>query len=398
MRIGMMLDMYTPHISGVTNYVRLNKRALEAAGHEVCVFTFGGDAHGADEPGVYRSPGVPVAESGFYLGFRYRRAARQRLQEMDIVHVHHPFLSGSLAIRYCRHRQIPIVFTNHTRYDLYAQVYLPMIPDPLSRAFLQAYMPTFCREIDLTIAPSPGILTVLRELGVDAPIEVVPNGVDLTPFQAPQPVPRESLGLRQGDLGLIYVGRLGQEKNLTFLLRALAGVRAASPNVRLVLVGGGPEEDNLRGLAHGLGLGDSVHFTGRVDYERVPGLLAACDAFVTASVSEVHPLSVIEAMASRLPVVGIDAPGVSDTVTDGVDGFLAPNDLAAYTAKLTRLVREPDLRRRMGEAARRTAETYEIGRTSARVEALYRSLVERPPRPARHRWEDSWQRLLDRLT
>jgi glycosyltransferase involved in cell wall biosynthesis len=398
MRIGMMVDMYKPHISGVTHYVSLNKRALEAAGNEVEVFTFGGEGAADDEPGVHRSPGMPVAESGFYLGFRYRRAARLRLQQMDIVHVHHPFLSGGLALRYCRHLGIPIVFTNHTRYDLYAKVYLPMIPDPLSRTFLQGYLPGFCRTVDLVIAPSEGMQKVLRDLGVDSPIVVVPNGVDLAPFQNTTPVSRESLGLAPGDLALIYVGRLGLEKNVAFLLRTVAGVRSAAPQAHLVLVGGGPEAENLRGLARDLGQAEAVHFTGAVAYSAVPGLLAACDAFVTASVSEVHPLSVIEAMAAGLPVVGIEGPGVGDTVHDGIDGFLSPYDSAAFSAKLTRLVLDDDLRRRMGRAASETAKEYDIGQTSARVEGHYRELLAntRAPRPSR--WEATWRQVFDRLT
>ena len=397
MHIGMMVDMYRPHISGVTHYVSLNKRALEAAGDEVEVFTFGVPAPG-DESGVHRSPGMPVAESGFYLGFRYRRSARLRLQQMDVVHVHHPFLSGGLALRYCRHLGIPIVFTNHTRYDLYAQVYLPMIPDPLSRTFLQGYLPGFCRAVDLVIAPSAGLRRVLIDLGVDAEIAVVPNGVELEPFQSRTPVPRDSLGLREGDLGLVYVGRLGLEKNVAFLLQTFAGVRSAAPNVRLIIVGGGPESDNLRDLAAELGVADSVHFTGPVAYDAVPGLLAAADAFVTASVSEVHPLSVIEAMATGLPVVGIEGPGVGDTVTDGVDGFLSTYDSAAFSAKLTRLVLDEPLRRRMGQAAAATAQSYDIRRTSGRVQELYRGLLERP-RPRRaSRWETTWRQVFDRLT
>jgi glycosyltransferase involved in cell wall biosynthesis len=398
MRIGMMVDMYKPHISGVTHYVSLNKRALEEVGHEVEVFTFGGEAAVDDERGIHRSPGMPVAASGFYLGFRYNRAARQRLQQMDIVHVHHPFLSGGLALRYCRHLGLPIVFTNHTRYDLYAQVYLPMIPDPLSRTFLAGYLPGFCRAVDLVIAPSEGLRGVLQDLGVDSPIEVVPNGVELAPFQNPVATERRSLGLGPDDLAMIYVGRLALEKNVAFLLRTFAGVRAAAPRARLVLVGGGPETDNLRGLAGELGIQDAVHFAGAVPYSAVPGLLAACDAFVTASISEVHPLSVIEAMAAGLPVVGIEAPGVRDTVTDGLDGFLSAYDSAAFSAKLTRLVLDDELRRKMGAAAARTAEEYDIRRTSARVEAHYRALAERP-RPARpSRWETTWRQVFGRLT
>jgi 1,2-diacylglycerol 3-alpha-glucosyltransferase len=399
MRIGMMLDMYKPHISGVTNYVTLNRLALEQSGHEVTIFTFGLDRTISEEPGVFRSPGVPVAESGFYLGFRYNRAARRRLQEMDLVHVHHPFLSGNLALRYCRHRGIPIVFTNHTRYDLYAQVYLPMIPDPLSRSFLQAYMPAFCREVDLVIAPSGGIERVLRDLGVDAPMEVIPNGVDLAPFAGEvHRVDRARLGFEHDDAIVVYVGRMGAEKNLSFLLRTFAGARTAVSSAKLLLVGGGPEAENLRGLAQALGLGDAVRFTGPVPYEEVPGILASCDVFATASVTEVHPLSVIEAMASGLPVVGIVGPGLSDTVEDGVDGLLTRNDAAAFSAQLTRLLLDAALRKRMGEAARRKSRQYSILDTSARVVEAYRRVLATPRRLDSGRWDRSWRELLDRLT
>lgn len=398
MRIGMMLDMYKPHISGVTNYVSLNRAALEQAGHEVAVFTFGAGPGIPDEPGVFRSAGVPVADSGFYLGFRHSRVVRHRLQEMDVVHVHHPFLSGALALRYCRPRGIPIVFTNHTRYDLYAQVYLPMIPEPLSQGFLQAYMPAFCREVDLVIAPSTGVEKVLRSHGVESPIEVIPNGVDLAPFQQVEnPAPRGSLGLTEGDVGLAYVGRLGVEKNLSFLLRSMAAVRSFEPRARLVLVGGGPEASNLRGLARDLGIEEAVHFTGPVAYEQVPRVLASCDAFVTASVSEVHPLSVIEAMASGLPVVAIEGPGLSDTIQDGEDGFLCPYDSETFAARLGEIVRDSALRRRMGTAARQTARRYDIQRTSAEVEGHYRTLTARSPRRPSRAWDRTWRTMLDRL-
>ena len=394
-RIGMMVDLYKPHVSGVTHYVSLNKRALEQAGHNVFVFTFGRGEAADDEPNVWRSPGVPLAATGYTLGFRYTRVARRLLQTMDVVHVHHPFLSGQLALAYCRPLGIPIVFTHHTRYDLYAQVYLPILPDQLGYSFLQAYMPAFCRDIHLVIAPSEGLAAILREMGVDSPIEVIPNGVDLAPFRSPTPIDRASLGLRDDDVVLAFVGRLGVEKNMEFLVRAAAGVLAAHPNVRLLLVGDGPERDNLEDRARHSGVGDRIVFTGLVPYTDVPRYLAASDVFVTASRTEVHPLSVIEALAAGLPVVGINSPGVSDTIIDGQNGFVAQDDLAAFTAKLSHIVIDEGLRRQMAAAARQSAEIYDIERTSALVEARYQELMARP-RPRQGPWQRAWNRLLDR--
>src|SRR6185503_11951824 len=187
MRIGMMADAYKPYVSGVTTYIDLNKRALEAAGHEVYVFTFGDLDYQDDESRVIRSPGLPLAETGFYLSLRYRTAARKLLQTMDVVHFHHPYLSTRLALHYCRSNQIPVVFTNHTRYDLYAQARLPNLPEEVSLGLLQAYMPDFCEAVNLVISPSEGMKKILREFKVESYIEVVPNGADLRPFQKAKP-------------------------------------------------------------------------------------------------------------------------------------------------------------------------------------------------------------------
>lgn len=397
MRIGMMADVYKPHISGITNYISLNKRYLEAAGHEVFVFTFGNEDYPDDETNIIRSPGLPLIDTGYYFSFRYSRRAKALLQTMDVVHVHHPFLSGRLALRYCRPLRIPIVFTNHTRYDLYAQTYLPLLPEEISETFLQTYMPPFCEAVDLVISPSAGMAGILRRLGVTAHIEIVPNGVELSRFQQTFEDSRAEFGFHSDDLLLVYSGRLAPEKNLEFLLRAFFAVAEAVEKVHLLLIGGGPEEERLRSLVAQSGLAQRVHFTGLLPYDKVPKYLAMCDIFVTASVTEVHPLSVIEAMAAGLPVVGVHSVGVGDTVEDGVTGFLAREDVAAFAAKLTRLCLDPALRRRMGQAARAAAEKYNIERTSRIMLSHYERLAANS-RHQQRGWRYRFNSLLEKLS
>lgn len=366
MRIGMLADAYKPYVSGITNVIALSKRCLEKAGHDVYVFTFGGDDYQDDEPNVIRTRGVPLIDTGYYVSVRYTSQAQKILRTMDLVHVHHPFTSGRLAIRYCTSRGIPIVFTNHTRYDLYAQAYLPMVPDALGDAFLRAYMPSFCKACDLVIAPSAGLRDILVHLGVDTPIEVVPNGVDIKPFdRVEKPIPRQKFGFKGDDIVLTYMGRLGIEKNLPFLLRSFAGIANTYENVGLLVIGGGSELENLEERVRLMGLEKRVHFTGMVPYNDLPAYMAAADAFVTASVSEVHPLSVIEALASGLPVVGIQSPGVGDTIQDGVTGYLAQEeDLAEFTAKLSRIVTDSENREKMAHQAKQAASLYSIENTT----------------------------------
>lgn len=366
MRIGMMADAYKPYVSGITSYIDLNKRALEEQGHEVYVFTFGDTDYKDDESRVIRSPGVPIADTGFYLSLRYKTAAKKLLQTMDVVHVHHPFLSGRIALSYCRRKQIPIVFTNHTRYDLYAQARLPLMPEEVSQSLLQAYMPDFCSAVDLVISPSEGMKKVLRQYGVESHIEVVPNGANLKPFQTATPLPRADFGFADDDILLVYAGRIAPEKNLEFLLQAFAGVARAIPNVHLLIIGGGQKDhmEELKPLPGELHIADRVRFTGMVPYVQLPSYLAMCDVFVTASVTEVHPYTVIEAMAAGLPIMGIDSPGVGDSVTDGVSGLLSMEDIASFTAKLTYLCLNKDLQKRLGAESQKASEQFSIERTT----------------------------------
>lgn len=400
MRIGMMADAYLPHISGITNHIVLAKRYFEEQGHEVFVFTFGEENYEDSDPHVIRSPGLPLADTGFYINLRYNLKAQRVLRTMDVVHVHHPFFSGRLALRYCPPRNIPVVFTNHTRYDLYAQAYVPALPEGLSEPFLRTYLSSFCHSCDLVIAPSAGVREVLQRFGVKANIEVVPNGVDISPFCCEtEPIDRSKFGFTGSEILLVYTGRLGPEKNLPFLLRAFAGIAKSYEDVGLLIIGNGPEYDNLVDRVQHMGIADRVAFTGLVPYDELPKYLAAADAFVTASVTEVHPLSVIEAQAAGLPVLGIKSPGVSDTVKDGETGILVQEeDLALFTAKMVRLVTDREGLARMGDNAREAAQAYAYDRTSQILLEHYQRLIEEVADRDRSPWQKLSVKLNDILT
>jgi 1,2-diacylglycerol 3-alpha-glucosyltransferase len=398
MRIAMMADVYKPHVSGITNYIDLNKRYLEKAGHEVFVFTFGDQDYYDEELHVIRSPGLPLVDTGYYLSFRHTADAKKLLQTMDIVHAHHPFLSGRLALRYCEPLHIPTVFTNHTRYDLYAQAYFPIVPEEISDGLLQAYMPPFCEAMSLVISPSAGMEKILRGMGVTSPISIIPNGVELQSFYQAEPLARADFGFKENDVLLVYAGRIATEKNLSFLLQSFAGVAQTLDHVYLLILGSGQKqiEDQTKQLAAELNLNQRVRFIGLVPYEKISSYLAMCDAFVTASVTEVHPLSVIEGMAAGLPVIGIDSPGVGDTIEDGRTGFLATENLVSFTAKLTRLCLDASLRQQMGDAAHQASTRYAIERTTKTMLEQYERLVY-ASRPRRENWEVRLRGLLEKF-
>jgi 1,2-diacylglycerol 3-alpha-glucosyltransferase len=376
MRIGMMADAYKPHISGITIYMDTYRAALEADGHEVYIFTLGNQPEPGDDEHVVRSPALPLPQRGYYVTAQYSARARRLLQSMDVVHVHHPFTSGRIAVLNCRRRRIPVAFTNHTRYDLYARSNLRLVPAGLVEAFLRWYMPRFCAAIELVIAPSASIAVVLRRFGVRSHIEIIPNGVEVGRFRAAPPIARADLGFREDDILVVFAGRLEAEKNLPLLVQAFATACRESATAHLLLVGEGRQRAALFAMAERFGVCDRVHFAGQLPYAQVPGVLRSCDIFATASVSEVHPLSVIEAMAAGLPVVGIRSPGLNETVREDETGILTQQDPAELAAALSRLIKDGPLRARLGHAAREASGSYDIRHAAQVLVGHYRRLVQ----------------------
>jgi len=255
------------------------------------------------------------------------------------------------------------------------------MPEEVSQGLLHAYMPDFCDEMDLVISPSKGMEKVLRQFGVTSHIEVVPNGVDLTRFHNAKPLSRSDFGFSNDDILLIYAGRIAQEKNLEFLFQAFAGVSEVVPNAYLLIVGGGQKEymDEIQAIPAELEVQDRIRFTGMIPYDKLPSYIAMCDVFVTASVTEVHPLSVIEAMGAGLPIMGIESPGVGDSVVDGESGLLAKKEeVASFTAKLTYMCLNRNLHKKYGVAAREASKQYDIQRTTNIMLEHYARLAQGP--------------------
>ncbi|MCP4415170.1 MAG: glycosyltransferase family 4 protein [Chloroflexi bacterium] len=375
MRIGMVTACYKPVINGVTRMVSLYKERLQAAGHEVTIFTLG-DADPNDEPGVIRSPGLMLGDYGYYISTRYSSKAQALLQEMDIIHCHHLFMSVEMAHRYGRS---PIVYTNHTRYDLYTGS-VTSLPQPAADAIMRQIWPEFTDYADVVITPSASVQDVMLNFGVRRPIELIENGIDLRPFHNPShPLTKTKLNMPETAVLVAYVGRLSPEKDVDLLLEQFAIAKDVVPELHLMIMGNGASQPELEKQAQQLGIANSVLFTGPVAYENVGNYLAAADLFATASVTEVHPLTIIEAMATGLPVVAISSPGIIDTVESGESGLLTSKPTGGLAAALTGLASNPARRQKMAQTARAASERFDIDNTIQRTIELYNRLRQERP-------------------
>jgi glycosyltransferase involved in cell wall biosynthesis len=243
----------------------------------------------------------------------------------------------------------------------------------------------FCRVLgrftDLSLAVSRGVRDYLvRQGGLNpAKVRVVANGVDVAAIDAARPGPlvRRELGLPESSPVIGLVGRLDHwGKGHKELFEAMVSLKERHP-VHALIVGGGRRIDEVRALAASLGLGEVVHFLGpRRD---VPDLLNAMDIFVLPSYSEGVSLALLEAMAAGLPVIATAVGGLTEVVRDGDNGLLIPpRDAGALAEALTRLLKSPDLAKKLGQNARKhVREHYSLDRLGREINAIYEELVEK---------------------
>ena len=197
--------------------------------------------------------------------------------------------------------------------------------------------------------------------------------------QPPQPTRllREELGIPEGSTVIGTLARLDRQKVLDDMLRATALVREQCSNVTLLIAGDGPLHADLRALARELRIEDSVHFLGwRTDVQRV---LSCIDVYCLSSLWEALPFALLEAMAMSRPIVATSVDGVPEIVVDGKTGFLAsPREPRVLAEGLVKLVRDPELRERMGAAGRRRAQAiFSVDNMVANYAELFREAARR---------------------
>ncbi|MBB5154668.1 glycosyltransferase family 4 protein [Saccharopolyspora phatthalungensis] len=343
MRIAIVTESFLPQINGVTNSVLRVLEHLRRRGDAAMVIAPGAGPEEAEGFPVIRLPAVDLPlVSSLPIGFPTRRLLRG-LQEFqpDVVHLASPFIVGARGLAAARRIGVPTVAVYQTDVAGFAASY----GLGLTARAAWRWIRRLHDAADRTLAPSTWAVDTLREHGIPR-VHRWGRGVDTTRFS---PHRRDSDLHREfapnGELLVGYVGRLAPEKRIE-RLAALGEL----PGVRLVVVGDGPERQNLTAA-----LPEAV-FLGQRTGDELAGIYASLDVFVHTGPHETFCQAVQEAMASGVPVVAPDAGGPRDLVDHGRTGYLLPADDAAVHAEALRsavtALREPELRARFGEAAR----------------------------------------------
>lgn len=380
MKILMFTNTYTPHVGGVARSVSELAAGLRRAGEEVLVIAPEFENMPENEADVVRIPAVQnFAGSDFSVPLPLPRNLASTIEDFapDIIHSHHPFLLGDTALRAASTVDVPVVFTHHTRYELYGH-YVAQDSEMLKRLALSLSL-GYCDLCDGVIAPSQSIADFLADHDVRTPVAVVPTGVDGNCFAFGVGARgRAALSIPEDVFLVGHVGRLAPEKNLVFLVSALVLFLEQNVRAHVLVVGGGASRQTMEQTLKDAGMADRVHFAGVLKGAALADAYAAMDVFAFSSFSETQGLVLVEAMTAGCPVVALDAPGVRDVVVDRGNGRLLPvdTDAARFAATLGVIADAGEQSRQtMRQAARKTAAGYAIDRTVARTRAYYQRII-----------------------
>ena len=359
-------EVYTPIVNGIVASIDTLRAGLRAARVDVTIIAPQLRAARDADASIVRLPALPLPTStGYRLCMPFvPRAARECLARAQIVHVHSPFVTGWLGADIARRRGIPLVFTYHTRIDEYA--HYARFDSRIARSALVALTRTFANRAATVIVPTLAMHDRLRAIGVRVPIAIVPSAIDAGRFARGVRTAdaRALLGARDAAPLALTVARVAKEKHLDLAIDALVHAR----DMRLAIVGDGPQRAALEAHAAQRGVRDRVTFTGALPPAMLADLYASSDAFAFPSTTETQGLVLAEALAAGLPVVAVE--GAVNREMLGGFGRLVPADAAAFGAALEVAAAGPRERAGMADARERFAPA----RQAAAVIHVYRAV------------------------
>lgn len=402
MKIVMFTDAYWPRVNGVTVSVETFSRSLIKAGHQVviiCSFYPESQAiermsnpvmdrrDSQDDPVVIRVPSypLPISKEDRLAKFHKWFWVSKQLNafDPDIIHVQTEFIIGEFGFYYAKLHNLPVVYTFHTLWEDYIANYIPYAPEFMLRFIARRVVKHMARRADAVIAPTDQIVDVLRRYKVKKPVHLLPTGIDPTLFNhSAEEVAafRSSFEARYpvltGKRILLFAGRVGKEKNLSFLLSCMPEIFARHQDTVLVVAGNGPDLTQFMDEAAEKGIDSRCVFTGYLDRKDLALLYAASEIFTFPSVTETQGLVTVESMLSGTPVVAIGEMGTITVMGGDNGGFMVRNDRREFTDRVFDLLEDPELYELKAAEALEHGQRWTIDRMTCRLETIYREALD----------------------
>jgi len=387
-RIGLFTDTYPPYINGVATSVCMLKKALEKKGHQVFLVTINSENMKykyEDNGKTIKIPGVPIGIYDYRLSAVYPIRVINKIKKwkLDVIHSHTEFGVGTFARIISKQLNIPLVHTYHTMYEDYVHYITHGYFDKSSKKLVEYLTLYYCdTTANELIVPTKKTWDLFKEkYGLDRNIYIIPTGIEIERFYSERiqaskvKAIKENLGIKADDFVLLFVGRLGKEKNVDFLIDAHKDLVSKISNIKLIIIGDGPEREEFQAKVENLNLSNDIIFTGMVPWEEVPNYYQLADLFVTASTTETQGLTVIEAMAAGIPPICIDDESFRLAVVDELNGCIFKNK-KDYKKIIIDLHNDKSRMKKMAKQARINADLHSSRHYAESVLDVYKHAVD----------------------
>ena len=383
MHIGIFSETFLPQINGaVVSICNINKELIKR-GHKVTVFSVGEGHEKIDRYEVYRFKGWEV--KGYpeykYMAPDHYAWKLMKSKDVDIIHSRTAFPMGVVAKRLAQRTRKPIIGTFDTPITDYVHYVRPFgsvqptkyILEGIARKWMKKYY-GWC---DVVTVPSETTKKKLLSWGFKDNIEVVSNGIDTKKFNSENYDKKLKEKLcPKGEKLILHVGRITKEKRVTELLKIAKILDNKKLKFKLLVVGGGPELDNVKLQTKSLGLQKKIIYPGYISQKDLPKYYASADLFLTASTVETQGLVLLESLASGLPVIGADAEAIPELIKNGKNGFLFKSGKPKQAAdQVEQVLKDENLRKSLSKNTVKYVKPHSIESVCTEWERIYKGLV-----------------------
>lgn len=382
MKIAMLVPYFFPHFGGTEKYVKDLSVELASRGHEVTVISNNVPKE-AGAPSQERMDGITVkrlkAMNFVYLPVSFEFNLKM-LDGFDLVHTHCPSFGFTRAVR--DRLKVPHVVTYHcdtTMSEKFLGIKMP-------KAVIRAVEFLTNQYAKMVLPKVDAIITTTESYASTSPVmkhfphHAIPIGIHYEIFdksRASQGITEEKRDRKK----VLFLGRLAANKGIDYLVHAIPIVLKEVPDAKFVICGEGEEKPHVEAYIDEVGVRDHIEFRGKVNLDEMVELYSTSAMFVFPSINRLEAFGIVqlESMACYTPVIASNIPGVNNVMDEGQNGLLVePRDPAALAAAIVKILKDPELAKKMGAHGRQLVEQkYNWKAIGDRIEAVYRAVLER---------------------
>lgn len=382
MKIALVSDTYFPRINGVSVSMDNFAEEYRKLGHEVYIIAPLFPGYKDKNKYVIRIKSHHIffdpqdrLSNPFSLSMSRKIKKEILARKFDVFHTQTPFALGLSAIFWAKQTGCPVINTYHTLFESYVH-YLKFVPQMISISMARRISRWYCNRMDLVIAPTRRMKTLLESYKIRERIEVVPTGIKMSkPMKNICKIFCEKYPQIKKGINLLYMGRLEKEKNIDFLFYALKRLVKTNKDIKLLMAGSGYDEARLKDLVKVMGIEKYVIFLGTYTNLQRPNILSLADIFVFSSVTETQGLVILEALSAGVPVVAVKRMGVAEVMEGNKGGILTELSIDKFVAAVNKMITDKKFYAQKKKEALLHAKEWESSAMAKKMLSLYKETI-----------------------